>query len=138
MPYATQTDLVEHFGDDELIELTDRDTPPAGVINASVLAHAQAAADSEIDGYIAMRHALPLASVPPRLTHLACDITRYHLYTHAAPELVEKRYLAAVAFLRLVADGRATLGLPEQSGSAGMGMVEISTGRQLFARGDRR
>ena len=35
------------LGEDELIELTDRDTPPAGVIDAAVLAHAQAAADSE-------------------------------------------------------------------------------------------
>ncbi len=135
MPYATQSDLVEHFGATELVELTDRSTPPAGVIDAAVLAHAQAAADSEIDGYVAMRHALPLATVPERLTHLACDITRYHLYTHAAPELVEKRYLAAVAFLRLVADGRATLGLPEQSGSAGMGLAEVVSEPRLFRRG---
>ena len=105
------------------------------MIDAAVLAHAQAAADSEIDGYVAMRHALPLATVPERLTHLACDVTRYHLYTHAAPDLVEKRYLAAVAFLRLVADGRATLGLPEQSGSAGMGLAEVVSEPRLFRRG---
>ena len=79
MPYATQTDLEQHFGLDELIELTDRATPPAGAIDADVLSHVQDAADGEIDGYIGMRYTLPLPSVPPRLVHLACDITRYHL-----------------------------------------------------------
>ena len=37
----------------------------------------------------------------------------------------------------LEADGRATLGIPEDAGG-GMGLVELSTGRQRFARGDRR
>lgn len=137
MPYATLADLLAHFGSDELIELTDRATPQAGTVDETVLAHAQAAAKGEIDGYVAMRYALPFASVPLRLVDLACDITRYHLYTHAVPDLVAERYRAAIAFLRLVADGRATLGIPENSGG-GMGLVEISTGRQLFARGDRR
>lgn len=138
MPYASQTDLETHYGLDELIELTDRATPPAGEIDTTVLGHAQAAADGEIDGYIAMRYALPLPVVPQRLVDLACHITHYHLYTHAVPELVAERYKAAIAFLRLVAEGKATLGLPEQSGEAGMGLAEISTGGRLFARGDRR
>lgn len=138
MPYATQSDLVEHFGEDELIELTDRDTPPAGVIDAAVLAHAQAAADSEIDGYVAMRHALPLAAVPPRLTHLACDIARYHLYTAAVPDLVAQRYHDAIAWLRLVARGEVSLGLPELSGAAGMGLAEMVSEPRLFRRGGAR
>ncbi|WP_068634715.1 gp436 family protein [Thauera butanivorans] len=138
MPYSSQSDLIDHFGLDELVELTDRATPPAGVIDVDVLAHAQATADAEIDGYIGLRYPLPFVVIPPRLRDLACDITRYHLYIHAAPELVIERYKRAIAFLILVSDGRATLGLAEESGSAGMGLAEISTGRRLFARGDRR
>ncbi len=137
MTYASQADLETHFGTLELIQLTDRATPPADAIDVAVLGHAQAAADAEIDGYLAGRYAVPLSPVPPRVVDLACDITRYHLYTHAAPDLVAERYRAAIAFLKLVMDGKASLGLPETSGSAGMDLAEISTGCRLFARGDR-
>ncbi|ANQ83703.1 hypothetical protein dqs_0627 [Azoarcus olearius] len=137
MPYATQAEMVSRFGERELVELTDRFDAPLGLIDAGVLGKALADADVEIDGYIGARYTLPLATVPDRLVQLACDIARYHLYTNAVPELVAERYKAAIAFLRLVAAGGATLGLPETSGSAGMGLAEISTGRRLFARGDR-
>lgn len=135
--YASQSDLELRFGLDELIQLTDRASPPTGGVDAAVLAHALAAAASEIDGYISMVYARPLVAVPPRLVDLACDIARYHLYTHAAPDLVVERYKSAIAFLRLVSSGDASLGLVEQ-GNGGMGLAEISTGRRLFARGDRR
>jgi len=137
--YATQSDLETHFGLDELVELTDRATPPAGVVDVEVLAHALSAAANEIDGYISMVYRRPLAMVPARLVDLACDIARYHLYTHAAPDLVVERYKAAIAFLRLVAAGEASLGIPPKTDESGLGGVaEISTGRRLFARGDRR
>lgn len=136
--YATQSDLERRFGVDELVQLTDRASPPAGVIDAAVLEEALGAAASEIDGYIAMVYARPLTVVPPRLVNLACDIARYHLYTHAAPELVTERYKAAVAFLRLVASGDASLGLPDKTSGETTDLAEISTGRRLFARGDRR
>lgn len=138
MTYATQADMLAHFGEPELIQLTDRFDAPLGLVDPDVLGQALARADGEIDSYIATRHALPLATVPARLVDVACDIARYHLYTAAAPELIAQRYHDAIAWLRLVARGEVSLGLPELSGAAGMGLAEISTGARLFARGDRR
>ena len=73
--------------------------------------------------------------MPARLVDVACDLARYHLYIHAVPEHVETRYQAAIDWLRLVAKGAVMLGI--EAPSAGAGLAEISTGRRLFARGDR-
>lgn len=136
MPYATQADMLVRFGEPELIQLTDRFDAPLGLIDPDVLGQALARADGEIDSYIAARVSLPLATVPARLVDVACDLARYHLYIHAVPEHVETRYQAAVDWLRLVAKGAVMLGI--EAPSAGAGLAEISTGRRLFARGDRR
>lgn len=136
--YATQSDLERRFGVDELVQLTDRASPPAGVLDVDVLEGALRAAASEIDGHISTVYARPLTVVPARLVDLACDIARYHLYIHAAPDLVVERYKAAIAYLRLVAADEASLGAPGKAPAADVGLVEISTGRRLFARGDRR
>lgn len=135
MTYATQADMLAHFGEPELIQLTDRFDAPLGLIDPDVLGQALARADGEIDSYIAARVSLPLAVVPARLVDVACDIARYHLYTSAAPDLIAQRYHDAIAWLRLVARGEVSLGLPELSGAAGMGLAEMVAEPRLFRRG---
>jgi phage gp36-like protein len=41
--YATQSDLVERYGESMLIDLTDRAEPAAGAIDSGVVASARAA-----------------------------------------------------------------------------------------------
>ena len=62
MPYATQADLETRFGSAELAQLTDRIS--GSVIDAAVVGRALADAEAEIDGYLAARYQLPLASAP--------------------------------------------------------------------------
>ncbi len=110
MSYCTQQNFADRFDEQELIQLTDRAIPPAGVVDTVVIAQALADADAEIDGYLAGRYALPLASVPPRLTRLAADIARYYLYDNRASEEVRTRYEDAIKYLLALAKGEIALG----------------------------
>ena len=105
--YATQADLETRFGSDELAQLTDRVNGAA--VDAAVVARALADATAEIDGYLAVRYALPLPSVPAVLGLIACDIARYRLYADRATETVTKRYDDAVRQLKALAAGSMAL-----------------------------
>lgn len=110
MPYATQQDLVDRFGETEVIQLSDR-TGTAGAIDVAVVAAKLADADAEIDGYLAGRYSLPLVPVPLTLQRIACDIARYHLYDDRVTETVAARYAAAIKFLTAVSKGDIQLGV---------------------------
>ncbi len=125
MGYATQQDMVDRFEESELISLTD--SANTGTINAVVLGKALADADAEIEGYLVGRYQLPLASVPPVLTRIACDVARYYLYDDHAPEHVRTRYEDARKLLEGIASGRVQLGLPASAGAAPVaGAPEVS------------
>lgn len=109
MSYCTRQNLIDRFGEPELIQLTDRNG--LGIIDDAVLDQAIADADAEIDGWIAGRYALPLATVPPALVRVACDITRYRLYDQAVPDTIKMRYDDVVRFLTKLGEGKITLGL---------------------------
>lgn len=135
MTYATQADMTERFGEAELIEVTDRDG--TGTIGVSVLDQALADADATIDSYLqAGGYTLPLASMPPALVRIACDIARYYLYDDAtnekAPWVV--RHKNALAFLRAVREGKVALGAASITEGATTGTAEIQSGGRIFGR----
>lgn len=104
MPYASQADLETRFGSVELAQLSDRTN--GSVIDAAVVARALGDADAEIDAYLAARYQLPLASTPPVLVRMACDIALFRLYSpDPAPEHVRTGYEDAVRDLKRCADG---------------------------------
>lgn len=103
MTYATQADLETRFGQGELAELTDRVN--GAVIDTGVVARALADAEAEIDGYLASRYSLPLATVPPLLPRLCADIARYYLHDERVTEAVRNRYTDAVRVLKSIASG---------------------------------
>ncbi len=109
MTYATQQDLIDRYGEEELLQLTDRAN--TGSIVAAVVNKALADADAEIDSYLAARYALPLATVPEVVVRLASDMARFYLYDDRATEGVSKRYDNAVKLLRSIASGAASIGV---------------------------
>jgi len=129
MTYATQADLEARFGLDELTQLTDRTN--AGVPDAVVVARALADADAEIDGYLASRYALPLATVPPVLARIACDIARYRLWEDRASEEVRRRYEDARRLLESIARGQVSLGLPAVSAAPALAEVSLGNDRVM-------
>jgi phage gp36-like protein len=136
MTYATQQNLIDRFGEDELIQLTDRDN--LGVINTTVIDRALADADAQINGYLSVRYTLPLATpVPTELERIACDLARYSLYQDRMTEIVGKRYEAAIALLRDVAAGRAKLGVSDSSNTqTSSNVAEMSATIPVFRRSD--
>lgn len=112
MAYATLQDMIDRFGETELAQLSDR-SGSAVAVDQLVIDAKLADADAEIDGYLGQRYTLPLATVPQVLKRIATDVARYHLYDDRATEQVTNRYKDAIAFLKDVARGLATIGVDQ-------------------------
>lgn len=109
MSYATQQDLIDRFGEQELIELTDRADPPTGEIDATVVSKRIADADAIIDSYLGGRYKFPLSSVPEILVGISCAIARKKLYADAPLDEVISDDKDAMRMLRDISSGVAKL-----------------------------
>ena len=109
--YATPTDMISRFGEDEVVKISDRKF--TGVIDTALLTGALEEAAAEIDPYLAPHYQLPLVTVPLILIGYSCDIARYRLCGAGVTETeqIRNRYQDAIKFLRDVANGKLSLGL---------------------------
>lgn len=133
MSYCTRQNLIDRFGEPELIQLTDRDN--LGVIDDTVLNQAISDADAEINGYLTA-YTLPLANVPANLVRIAGDIARYYLYADQCVEQVETRYNNAIKYLQLIGKGQISLG-PDVSGTVTAAVnnaIEFESSVPVFGR----
>ena len=127
MNYATVQDMIDRYGEPEMIQLTDPDILAVQAAKAQrALDDAQAFADS----FVGRVYRLPLAGcakpapvpgdlgavehvAPPQLTRVVCDVARYYLYSDLAPEHeVYLRYKAAERELTQIAEGKSVLSCP--------------------------
>lgn len=135
MTYATLDLLADRYGEQLLLQLADRATPPAGVIDAAVVGRALADTDAMIDGYLAGRYVLPLGETPPLLADLAQAIAIYKLHPFSAEKKIEDDYRDAIATLKSIASGVVRLPLAgagdEPASSGGAGVVTIDRERDL-------
>jgi phage gp36-like protein len=131
--YAAAQDMIDRFGEREVIMLTDREE--LGVIGEAVLAHALSHADGLINGYLRARYPLPLTAHYPILTTFAVDIARYLLLGAEANETspARDRYKNAIRFLELIAEGKIGLGADTdgQSGPASS-RIGVVGGHRVF------
>lgn len=133
MTYAAQADLVERYGSDELIQLTDRATPSSGAIDAGVVTAALTDADAEINSYIRTKVATPVVPVPGILVQMACAIARYRIWKDRASEKVTQDYKDAIAWCKGVARGDIALGDATSSIDApSAGAPQVSQGCSRF------
>lgn len=93
----TRQDLIDRFGEDELVLLTDREG--RGVIDDEVLNRAIEDAEAETAAYI-QTAGLVLPSPPKVLVIKVCDIARYYLHDNGETQVVLDRYKQAIAWLR--------------------------------------
>lgn len=134
MTYATQQDLVDRFGSEELVQLTDRTNLPPTTIDATVTGRALADADALIDSYLAERYTLPLASAPARLVKIASDVARFFLHGNAATEAVRTAFEDAARWLRDVSEGRATLDVAGVEPATGAAEARVEGPDRIFSR----
>lgn len=138
MTYATQQDLIDRFGEQELTQLTDRTNRPPSVIDPVVVDRALADAQALIDSYLGKAFTLPLATVPAVLVKSAADIARYYLHGKAADKEspVTMAYNQALAWLRDVAKGLVSLtdDSGDQPPQAGGGTVRANKSTRVMRR----
>lgn len=137
MNYCTQQDLITRYGQDELIQLSDKQQN-LGVIDESVVAAAIADADSLIDGYVGSRFPNQVNPYPRSLVRISCEIARYYLYENIVPDDVKDRYNEAVKSLKAISKGEISIGTnSEGEKPSSNNTVEMTTGGNVFNRNDK-
>lgn len=131
MSYITEQDLIERFGEDEILALSDRDD--SGTPDPEVITQAIEDADGEINSRVGVKYSTPIEPAPPVLQAMACDIARYRLYGVQATDQVKERYNNAIAFLNAVASGRAVIDGVTESPPAGIGGIEAEAHDRVFS-----
>jgi len=132
--YCTQQNLIDRYGESELIRLTNPDDPAAAIIDAAVLSAAIADAAAEIDGYITSW--LPLSPVPSNFERMACDMVRFYLHKDLPTKAVEDAYIRHIDYLGKIAMGKIRLG-PDAGGSLDprpSDTVSITSSDTVFTR----
>ena len=117
MSYATQQDIIDRYGDDDLIIAADHDGD--GVADEAVVTQGLSDATDLINTYIGKRETLPLTTVPAVLKRLCVDIALYLM--SKPPSITEekrKRYEDAVKLLQAISDGKVSLGVSESGEAA--------------------
>lgn len=127
--YASVADLVERFGETEIIQLTDLEH--TGAIDTAVAERALEDASVEIDGFLAARYRLPVTDTPRLLSLLCTDIARYRLQQPVATDQARQRYEDAVARLKGISRGEINLPL-ESPPAVSAEPVTTSGGRRVF------
>jgi phage gp36-like protein len=135
MPYVTLQQMIDRFGEQEMIELTNLHSPDNTAINIAAFNAAMLDAESEMNSYIGIAASLPLASVPVVLNGKAADVTRYYLDTIDPRADVRQRYEDAIEWLKMLANGQVSIGLDDAGDSvAGGGLLRASTNAPMYTR----
>lgn len=133
MAYVTQQQLVDRFGAQLLLQLTDRAVPPAGQIDPAIVTGAIRDAGAVIDGYLAGRYQLPLEDVPDLVRDLALSIAIYKLHPFAPDPKIQADYDGALRALRDIANGTLRLSVAgiEPGGADTSGVQFVDRERSL-------
>lgn len=133
MPYTTLAQLSARYGGQLLLQVTDRADPPAGEIDASLVAQVLADTDAAIDGYLAGRYVLPLSTVPPQLPPIAQAIAIYKLHVFEPEKKIADEYAGAIADLVRIAKGTIRLAAAgvEPTGADASGVMTIDRDRDF-------
>lgn len=107
--YATKQSMIDRYGEDKMIEVTDRADPSTGEINDAVLEAALNDASARIDTNLARRYQLPLATTPPALVEPCQTIAFYILLRGRHRDTDRQAYEDAIAFLRDLSTGVSVL-----------------------------
>lgn len=136
MTFATASDLTTRYGSQEILLLADRDGDQEA--DAGVLESALADADAEIISELAGQVPIDADAPPRNLVRIACQVARYRLYGANPPEAARNDYKDAIAFLRLVRDGKASLdgGAADPTATPAPSLAAATEpGSRIFTRG---
>jgi len=130
--YITSADLVQRYGEDQVLTLADEERTD-DIASPSVVLRIERAiegAEGEVNGYVSRRYDVPVISVPlPRqLVDIVIDVTMWKLCRGPTQEDdgLRMRYKDARKTLEGIASGTISLGIPDPD--AGGGNFVTTTG----------
>lgn len=132
--FCTVEDMVEQFGEDEMMRASRKPTDPHGQVNTEKIRRAITQAAAEIQPYLQGRYP-SLSVIPEVLRGVAMDIARYLLNTRVDEDSpIVARYKDRKKFLVDVSRGIASLGVDENNNTveAADDLVMVSAGRSDF------
>lgn len=138
MAYCTQQDLVDRLGEPTLIEVTDLERT-TGSVHADRVARACEDAAAEIDSYARARYPVPFEPVPAAIKRIAIDLAVYALFSargfaeDSGDKAVVDKHRAAVDFLKMLARGHVTIGVPTPAKDQG---AVVDGPDRVFTRSD--
>ncbi|WP_308719193.1 DUF1320 domain-containing protein [Komagataeibacter xylinus] len=112
MPYAQLSDMVQRFGESELIAVTTPKGQPRERIDTDKVQAALSDASDVIDSYLRRQYALPLSTPSPALVRVCCVLARYSLNSTSETKPTEQMdtdVKRAMAWLSDIGKGNATL-----------------------------
>ncbi len=145
MGYSTRDEVREMIKDDALNAIIGdtfiEDPAEREELVAPIIDGAIGDADAEIDGYLAKRYAVPLAPAPKVINKFSKDIAIYNLFSRIGidestdQKTYLNRYNAAIAFLKLVAEGKVSIGSEsEDPATAAATGFTVKSNARLFTR----
>jgi phage gp36-like protein len=133
MTYCTKQNLLDRGWESDLLARTDKTF--SGAINDTILNQAISDAQATIDGYLASRYALPIATSVDLLTRIACDLVHFYLFDDAEPtEIIEKRYDVAIRQLEQIAKGNIELAITPPVATVSHNEAVMVSSRNVFSR----
>lgn len=137
MAYATKQQMIDHYGEIEMVQVTDRADPPAGEIDDAVLDQALNNASAIIDSYVGRRYNLPLASTPVTLSSVCITMTFYKLLRGRYTEEARKEYEDALSTLNKISSGDIVLDVGGKEPQSAPAQVVTDATDRTFSRKDR-
>jgi phage gp36-like protein len=125
MAYATVDDMVQRFGEAEMIRASTPDGQDAVTVVQAPICTALDDASSTIDSYLRKRYRVPLEVAPPEINRACCMLARYDLGLggeRSVSEQTQKAREETIQWLARIARGEVVLG-----------MEEVTAGDESFA-----
>ena len=122
--YATVANMIERFGELEMIRLSVQDDRTAEAVNAAKIEVALADGGALIDDYLRKRYEVPVASAPASLVRANCVLARYDLAQGERTNPTEEMRLArkeVIAWLEGLSNGAVTIDAPASGQGIGGG-----------------
>jgi phage gp36-like protein len=133
-PYCAKADILGEISEEELIGLTDDEQ--TGLVNDSRVTEAITRADDLIDSYCGQVAEVPFATIPGVIKQHSKTMVIYFLFARrsAVPENRRKDYDDALAHLKAIAKGDASLPPITAADVTGGNEVSISSEERIFTR----
>lgn len=134
MAYASIQDMIDRFGQVEMIRLTTPADQDMDTVQAYPVLRALEVASAKIDGYLRRRYAVPLELVPAEVQDAACRLARYDLSTgdnREASERATQDRKDTIAWLTQIAKGEVLLPLSEVA-PGDESFAQVRTRRPMF------